>query len=98
MSAVIRLSAGALHKHAYFASVLLRPLHGAFKCQAYKPLIGNARVLRPTADSLQELLRQAKINGLVFALHLEPHEEATGKIVCREVSRSDKVLGFLIGS
>jgi hypothetical protein len=89
-------TAGDFHKPASFATSHLGPLHCAFKRHADKPLIRDTRILRPTAHGFQKLFRQAKIHGLVLALHLKPHHLATSKIVLREVCRGDKVLGFLV--
>src|SRR5258708_7126433 len=66
--------------------------------------VGNSRSRekRPLAASKKDkpsasmLLWQAKIYGLVFALHLKSHHLTAGKIVFREVCRGDKVVGFLV--
>src|SRR5580704_13804651 len=53
---------------------LLRSLHRTLERHPDEPLIGDTGVLRATAHRLEQLLGQAKIHGLVFALHLEPHD------------------------
>jgi hypothetical protein len=53
----------------------------ALKRHANKSLIGHANTLRPVLNGFKKLRGQAEIYRLVFALQLEAHHLAAGKIV-----------------